>query len=248
MKYIASCSFGKDSLATIILALEHGEPLDEVLYCEVMFDENTSGEVPEHRDFIYNVAIPYIKGHGLKVTVIRSQKNFVGLFQKKIASGPYAGCCWAWPLCGRCYVQRDCKVRPMQAYKKSLGDTSEIVQYIGIANDETNRLARLDGTSLVSLLAKYGVTESGAVELCKARGLYSPAYEFTDRGGCFFCPNAKWRELRHLRDHHSELWGRLLSLQDIPNKSTERFNRQLTIAEIESQFQLEDNQISLFDL
>ncbi len=28
--YIASCSFGKDSIATILLALEHGEPLDVV--------------------------------------------------------------------------------------------------------------------------------------------------------------------------------------------------------------------------
>ena len=46
--HIASCSFGKDSLATILLALEHGEPLDEAVYCEVMFDKRTSGEVPEH--------------------------------------------------------------------------------------------------------------------------------------------------------------------------------------------------------
>ena len=28
-KHVASCSFGKDSIATILLALEHGEPLDE---------------------------------------------------------------------------------------------------------------------------------------------------------------------------------------------------------------------------
>ena len=27
MKYIASCSFGKDSLAQILVGLEHGEPL-----------------------------------------------------------------------------------------------------------------------------------------------------------------------------------------------------------------------------
>ena len=52
LKHIASCSFGKDSLATILLALEHGEPLDEAVYCEVMFDKTISGEVPEHRDFI----------------------------------------------------------------------------------------------------------------------------------------------------------------------------------------------------
>lgn len=36
--YIASCSFGKDSIATILLALEHDEPLDRVVFSEVMFD------------------------------------------------------------------------------------------------------------------------------------------------------------------------------------------------------------------
>ena len=39
-KFIASCSFGKDSLAAILLAKEHGEPLDEAVYCEVMFDKD----------------------------------------------------------------------------------------------------------------------------------------------------------------------------------------------------------------
>lgn len=38
MKYFASCSFGKDSVATVLLALEHNEPLDEILFTEVMFD------------------------------------------------------------------------------------------------------------------------------------------------------------------------------------------------------------------
>ena len=37
MKHILSCSFGKDSIATALLALQHGEPLDELVYCEVMF-------------------------------------------------------------------------------------------------------------------------------------------------------------------------------------------------------------------
>lgn len=31
MKYVAACSFGKDSIATVILAKEHNEPLDEVM-------------------------------------------------------------------------------------------------------------------------------------------------------------------------------------------------------------------------
>lgn len=50
MKYIASWSGGKDSTASIILAHEHNEPLDLIIFSEVMFDENISGELPEHID------------------------------------------------------------------------------------------------------------------------------------------------------------------------------------------------------
>ena len=71
--HIASCSFGKDSIATILLALEHGEPLDEVIYCEVMFDDYISGEVPEHRDFIVRRAIPAFEKLGMPVRVVKSK-------------------------------------------------------------------------------------------------------------------------------------------------------------------------------
>ncbi len=37
MKYIASCSFGKDSIAAILLAIRYQEPLDEVVYCETNY-------------------------------------------------------------------------------------------------------------------------------------------------------------------------------------------------------------------
>ena len=66
MRYVASCSFGKDSLATILLARKHGEPLDEAVYCEVMFDKTISGEVPEHRDFIYTKGIPALEKMGIR--------------------------------------------------------------------------------------------------------------------------------------------------------------------------------------
>ncbi len=58
VKHIASCSFGKDSLTTVLLAKKYREPLDEVVYCEVMFDKGISGEVPEHRGEIYGNAVP----------------------------------------------------------------------------------------------------------------------------------------------------------------------------------------------
>ena len=75
MRYIASCSFGKDSLGAILLAQKYGEPLDEAVYCEVMFDQNISGEVPEHRDFIYTKGIPALERMGIKVTVLRGEKK-----------------------------------------------------------------------------------------------------------------------------------------------------------------------------
>lgn len=64
--YIASCSFGKDSIATILLALEHGEPLDAAVFSEVMFDHrrNISGEMPEHIEWIYSTAIPRLAALG----------------------------------------------------------------------------------------------------------------------------------------------------------------------------------------
>ncbi len=79
-------------------------------------------------------------------------------------------------------------------------------------------------------------------QLCKNAGLLSPVYEFTDRGGCWFCPNAKRRELRHLYDHHPDLWARMLELQALPGKVTEKFNRTQKFSDIDALFQAEDEQ------
>ena len=237
-KFIASCSFGKDSLATILLAKEHGEPLDEAVYCEVMFDKDISGEVPEHRDFIYGTAIPSLERMGVKIIVLRSEKTYVELFTGRVTRGPKKGMVRSFPLCGKCAVQRDCKIRPIQRYQKGLPPGT--VQYIGIAQDEQERLLRLEGGRQVSLLAKYNFTEKAAWEFCRKAGLLSPVYAFTDRGGCWFCPNAKLSELRHLYDHHPDLWSRMMALQAIPGKTTEKFNRTQKFSDIDAIFRQED--------
>ena len=124
--HIASCSFGKDSLATILLALEHGEPLDEAVYCEVMFDKRTSGEVPEHRAFIYETALPRLERLGIPVRVLRSDKTYLDLFAGTVTRGPKKGLRRGFPLCGHCYVQRDCKLRPIRRYNNNF---SAVVPY-----------------------------------------------------------------------------------------------------------------------
>lgn len=125
---------------------------------------------------------------------------------------------------------------------------NDVIQYLGIAKDEQERLLRLEGTKKISLLDKYGIEESATFDMCRAYGLLSPIYEFTDRGGCWFCPNAKEKELRHLYDYHKDLWERMLELQALPNKVTEKFDRKRTFAEIDEKFKSDDAQMTLYDL
>ena len=176
MKYVVSCSFGKNSMATILLALMHQEPLDEVVYCEVMFDEGISGEVPEHRDFIYNRAIPFLARNGVEVVILKSEMTFIKSFYRVLKKEKAEGKLNSWPLCGRCCIQRDCKLRPIQNYMKSHGN--RVTQYVGLAHDEQDRLMRVKTGKTISLLEKHKKTEQDASEICRRAGLYSPAYAF----------------------------------------------------------------------
>lgn len=182
MKYVASCSFGKDSIATILLAREHNEPLDEIVYCEVMFDKNISAELPEHRDFIYDKAIPLFEKWGYKVTVLRSDKTYSDCFYHVATKGKRVGKTLGFPMAGKCLINRDCKIKPIKDYWKHKQEN--VVRYIGIAIDEPKRLDRIANTeNKISLLEKYGYTEDIAKTKCIEYGLLSPIYAFTNRGG-----------------------------------------------------------------
>ena len=248
-RYIASCSGGKDSIATIILAREHNEPLDIIIFSEVMFNQDISGELPEHIDFIKNKAFPIFEKWGYKTKILRSEKTYIDLFMREPIRGKRAGMGLkvGFPMAGRCQINRDLKIKPIKRFLKKLN--TDYIQYIGIAADEPKRLKRLKEPNKISLLAKYGYTEQAAYNLCKQYGLLSPIYTFTRRGGCWFCPNCRDVELRHLREWHSQLWERLLKLEDEPNLIGNIWNNltKTSLHDKEIQFQLEDRQISLFD-
>lgn len=156
MKHILTCSFGKDSIATALLALQHGEPLDELVYSEVMFSDTVSGELPEHKRFIYETAIPYFEKRGIPTRVLRGQKTYLDCFYHIVSRGNAEGKLASFPLTGRCSIQRDCKLPPIRNYQKTL--PQDTVYYLGIAADEPIRLARLKKNQ-TSLLAKYNLTE-----------------------------------------------------------------------------------------
>ena len=188
--HIASCSFGKDSIATILLALENNEPLDRVVFSEVMFDneKGISGEIPEHIEWIYNVAIPRLESMGIKVDIVRAKKDYVTLCRTVLKDPTSKNCgrCYGLQNQKPCYANSDCKIKPIKKYFSKYKKDFDIVYYVGIAVDEPIRLARLKGTNKVSLLAKYGYTEQMAMDKCKEYNLVSSIYSMGYRGGVGF--------------------------------------------------------------
>lgn len=231
--HIASCSFGKDSIATILLALENNEPLDRVVFAEVMFDheKGISGEIPEHIEWIYNTAIPKLEGMGVKVDVVRNDKDYVSLFTKTVGRGKFKGKLSGFPIGGKCIINRECKIKPIHRYYKQYKDC-EIISYIGIAQDEPIRLARLKANQ-ISLLDRYGYTEDMAMQKCKEYNLVSPIYTTSSRGCCWFCMNSKLSGYLHIRNNHHELWARLRDLSKTENLCFYGFRYGKTLAEVE---------------
>lgn len=248
--HICSCSFGKDSIATILLALENNEPLDRVVFAEVMFDHSKgiSGEIPEHIEWIYNTAIPALESMGVMVDVVRAKKDYVSFFANAVGRGNFKGKLYGFPIGGMCVINRECKIKPIKDYYKQFSDY-EIVQYVGIAKDEPIRLERLE-TNQISLLAKYGYTEQMAYELCKEYDLLSPMYDIGTRGGCFFCPNGKIPQFVHLRKHYPEIWQDMQELSKTPNLCSYGFKYGKTLQEVEREMDAlewnEKHQLKLF--
>lgn len=251
MKYIASWSGGKDSTASIILAHEHNEPLDLIIFSEVMFDETISRELPEHIDFIKNKAIPVFESWGYAVKILHAKLNYMDIFMREPTKGRNFGTGkkTGFPMSGKCQINKSVKVLPIKNFLSSIDE--EFTQYIGIAVDEPVRMERIvNSGNKVSLLKKYEYTEQMAFDLCKKYNLLSPIYAFATRGGCWFCPNARYAELKHLRTHHRDLWNKLLELENEPDLIGNMWNTltKTRIHDWEERFYWEERQMNIFAL
>lgn len=251
--HIASCSFGKDSIATILLALENNEPLDRVVFAEVMFDHERgiSGEIPEHIDWIYSTAIPKLESMGVKVDVVKAKKDYKSFFRQYRRGGRHKGKIYGFPIGGKCTINRECKLNPIHKYYGAYKRDYNIVQYVGIAFDEPKRIPRLDvkgkGLQKVSLLVKYKYTEAMAKQKCIDYGLLSPIYQRGNRGGCWFCPNIKYNTFARFKKEHPFLWNELLILGSIPNLTSYGFKYGKTIEYVNERIDSINAQGKLFD-
>ena len=253
MKYICSWSGGKDSTASIILAHLHNEPLDVILFSEVMYDlrNEISGENPRHIKFIKEVAKPLFEEWGYKVEILRAERDYLDFFNRVIEKPTkhieHTGMKFGFPVYGRCGVKRDLKIKPINDYIKSINEP--ITQYVGICIDEPKRLESMHKEpNRVSLCEKYKYTESMNKDLCEEYGLLSPTYELSKRGGCWFCPNAKLKEHEEIKRLYPDTWEQFINLENDSNIAHDKFNPfGKSLKEIDEELMWSDRQMSIED-
>lgn len=103
---------------------------------------------------------------------------------------------------------------------------------IGLASNEKDRVLSANNKNQIALLNFLDVYEHQAYNICKGENLLSPTYSFSNRGGCWFCPNQGIRELELLYREYPDYWNELMEIQRMPNKVTELFNRTQTLYDI----------------
>ena len=118
------------------------------------------------------------------------------------------------------------------------GGTTQRIQYLGIAVDEPERLARLDKVTKLSPLEAIGWTEADCRKWCEENNLLSPIYTTATRGGCWFCHNQGVDQLRQLRKNYPDLWKILLKW-DEDSPVTFHSNGK-TVRDYDKRFMLED--------
>lgn len=234
------------------MAHEHGEPLDIILFSEVMYDRKRgiSGENPEHIRFIKDTK-PIFESWGYEVHILRADTDYLDCFNRIIKNPTkhkeHKGMKFGFPHFGLCGVKRDCKEKPLIDFMNGLEE--EFLQYVGICADEEKRLNSIHGQSgKVSLLEKYGYAEEMARQKCKEYGLLSPVYKYSKRGGCWFCPNAKLPEHREITRLYPEIWREFVSLEDAENIANNKWNVYGdTLHEIDERLFWEEQQMTIFD-
>lgn len=212
VKYIASCSFGKDSLAMVLRLIEKDYPLDEVIF----FDTGMEFQA------IYNNIEKLSKillDKKIKFSILKDKYSFeFNAFQREVHKKDgttkygydWCGGMRRWGTAGKLSAIN-------RHYKENYGD-EVVVEYVGIAVDERNRVEkyRLQRTKSVKLypLVEWGMTENDCLNYCYKQGWNwkengTDLYQILDRVSCWCCVNKNQKEIKNIMMYLPEYWERI---------------------------------------
>lgn len=234
MKYVASCSFGKDSLAMVLRLIEERMPLDEVLFFDTGMEFNS---VYNNRDKVKKVLFD----KHIRYTELRDEENFLYKmlvkpvkYKNKKENGDEYHYGYEW-CGGRCRWGTTSKLRKIQTHYKDLYGNETVIEYVGIAFDEMQRMS--DDTRKIYPLVDWKMTEKDCLQYCYNKG-YNwnedgvELYSILDRVSCWCCCNKNLKELKNMYVHLPRYWNMLKGIQS-------RIDRPMK-GEGKSVFQLEE--------
>lgn len=217
MKNIVSCSFGKDSLAQIIVMKKLEFAIDEIIYYNVRFNDKISGEHPMLAEWIPTAEKILKSKYGLSVTHITASKTFTDYFYTVKKKGNHKGEIYGFPYVLGAWCNTRLKVDVINKYLNGIKD--EVTQFIGLAYDEPDRYERLMKSDTVkrhkrSVLFEQEITENEAFEICKRENLLSPHYSLGGfRGGCWFCTKQSYADIYNLWLMYPDYFSTLLDME-----------------------------------
>ena len=227
MKYVASVSFGKDSLAMLLRLIAEEKPLDEVVFYDTGMEFDCIYKI---RDF---VVANYLKPLGIKYTELKPKDSFdYMMFAKKVhhRDGKVSlGYSWCG---GACRWGTTYKTQAINSYLKGCK------VYIGIAVDEPKRVerARLKGQLLP--LVEWNMTEDDCLQYCYRNGFNWQEdginlYNILDRVSCWCCANKNKKELYAYYKYLPRYWCKL---KDYQAHTYRPFKKDKTIQDFEKEF------------
>lgn len=217
MKYIASCSFGKDSLAMVLLLIEKKYPLDEVIFYDTEMEFQA----------IYNNKIKMekiLKEQNIKFTVLKDSLPFeYRAFEKEVRTRSgvakrgynWCGGMARWGTSGKLSAIN-------KHYKENYGD-EVIVEYIGVASDEHQRIekyrSKRNKTIKLYPLAEWNMTEQDCLNYCYSNGWNwkeneVELYEILDRVSCWCCANKNQKEIKNIMTYLPKYWEKIREYED----------------------------------
>lgn len=227
MKYIASVSFGKDSLAMLLRLIEENKPLDEVVF----YDTGMEFEC------IYNLrnkVLALLEVHNIKYTELKPKETFLyTMFEKPVKKrNGTIGKGYSW-CGGRCRWGTTEKLKAIEKHCKGN------YEYVGIAYDEQNRLSKERKGNKLFPLAEWEMTEKDCLEYCYNKG-YNwnedgiELYSILDRVSCWCCCNKNLKELENYYKYLPKYWNKLKELQSKTDRPM-KYNK-YTVFDLENKF------------
>ena len=235
--YIASISYGKDSLAMLEIIHRNRLPLDRIIHAEVMATPEIHSDLPPMIEFKDRADKIIFDKYGIHVERLKSVKSYEEYFYSKFTEkSRMCGQIYGFPLTLGSWCNNRLKTGVLEK-----GNTKAF-KYIGIAVDEPKRIK--SHPMKIYPLVDYGITEQWCRDWCEENGLLSPLYADSTRGGCWFCHKQRIGQLRLLRKNYPDLWKLLLKWDK--DTVTTFQPRGGTVQALEERFEREGVQLEFF--